>query len=76
MASACSLGVPYGGLGISKLQVLNKKRKEKQCLQYFFQFLVIKTLDPNPDPLTMLDSDPLEMMDSDPLEMWIRIRIQ
>jgi hypothetical protein len=50
---SCSLGVLYRGLGISKLQFLIKKLKNFSAL-YFFQFLVIKTLDPELDP----DSDP------------------
>ncbi len=37
----CNLDILYG-LGISKLQFLIKK--------FFFQFLVIKALDPDPDP--------------------------
>ncbi len=40
---SCSLDVLYRGLGISKLQFLIKK-------YHFFQFLVIKTLDPNLNP--------------------------
>jgi hypothetical protein len=38
-----------GGLGISKLQFLKKKVNFFEL--YFFQFLVIKTLDPYPDLL-------------------------
>jgi hypothetical protein len=45
-----SLDVLYGGIGISKLQFLIKKRK---FLLYFF-----KTLDPDSDSLEMLDPDP------------------
>jgi hypothetical protein len=45
-----SLDNLYWGLGISKLQLLiTKKGKEKFCC-IFFQYLVIKTLDPYPDP--------------------------
>jgi hypothetical protein len=44
---SCSLGVLYGGLGISKLQFLIKNN----------QFFVIKTLDPDPESLQMLDPD-------------------
>jgi hypothetical protein len=58
-----SLDVILGGLEISKLQFLIKKGK----------FLVIKTLDPEPDPesLDMLDPDPdsLDMLDPDPDSM-------
>ncbi len=42
-----SLDVLYGGLWISKLQIL------VNCI-----FLVIKTLDPGPDSLEMLDPNP------------------
>ncbi len=54
-----SVDVLYGVLGISKLKFLIKKDKEKFNL-YFFQFLVIKTQDPgpNPDSLEMLDLVP------------------
>ncbi len=47
---SCSLGVLYGGLGMSKLQFLIRK-----CKQNF----VIETLDPDPDPQLekMLDPD-------------------
>jgi hypothetical protein len=34
----------------------------EHCFLYFFQFLVIKTLDPDPFP----DPDSLEMLDPDP----------
>jgi hypothetical protein len=42
------------------LQFLIKKIYEKfLAVQYFiFQFLVIKTLDPDPDSLEMLDPNP------------------
>jgi hypothetical protein len=43
------LNILYGGLGISKLQFLIKKIKT---------FLVIKTLDPDPDSLEMPDPYP------------------
>jgi hypothetical protein len=57
----CSLGVFYGGLRISKLQFLIKKRYKKlfSCI-FFLLFLVIKTQDPYPD------MDSLEMVDPDP----------
>jgi hypothetical protein len=35
---SCSLGVLYGGLGISKLQILIKKIKIKILVVNFFQF--------------------------------------
>ena len=67
---SCSLGVLYGGLGISKLQFLIKKIKIK-FPAYFFSILGHQTLDPdlgsgcgiriwNPDPQLekMLDPDP------------------
>ncbi len=38
-----------------------KKRSIKKFLYFFLQFLVIKTLDPEPDP------DSLEMLDRDPI---------
>jgi hypothetical protein len=49
-----------GGLGISKLQFWSKKEKifVFSCI-FFLQFLVIKTLGPEPDP------DSLEMLDPD-----------
>jgi hypothetical protein len=44
-----SLEVLYGGRGISKLQFLIKKRfYELFCYNFFLQFLVIKTLIPDP----------------------------
>jgi hypothetical protein len=48
---SCGLYVLYGGLKI----FVQKKRKEK-ISAVFFSLLVIKTLDPNPDSLDMLDS--------------------
>ncbi len=55
---SCSFGVLYGGLGISKLQFFFDKKKKSAVK--FFQFLVIKTLDQDPDPQleNMLDLDP------------------
>ncbi len=44
---SCSLDVLYGGLGISKLQLLNQKINFFSALNCF-QFLVIKTMDPDP----------------------------
>ncbi len=50
----CSLGVLWGGLGISKLQVLIKNIYKNSSYKFFFQFLAIKTpdleLDPDPNP--------------------------
>jgi hypothetical protein len=46
--------------GITKLHFLIQKSKKKFLLYLFFQFLVIKTLDPFPDP------DSLEILDPDP----------
>jgi hypothetical protein len=51
-----NLDILYGGLGIGKLQFLIKKNNKKFSAVIFFQFLVIKALDPywirirNPDP--------------------------
>jgi len=52
----CNLDILYGGLGIGKLQTLIKKKFTFFSAVIFFQFLVIKALDPywirirNPDP--------------------------
>jgi hypothetical protein len=56
-ALSCRLDVLYEGLGISKLRFLIKKDflKFSSC---FFEFLVIETLDPDPDSLEMLDHNP------------------
>ncbi len=63
----CSLKVLYGGPEISKLQFLIKKKYlEIFICIFFFNFLVIKTLDPYPDPysLEMLypDLDPQQCL--------------
>jgi hypothetical protein len=50
------------GLGISKLQFLNKKNIIFFSALNFFQFLVIKTLDPELDPDPKLE----KMLDPDP----------
>jgi hypothetical protein len=62
-----NLDILYGGLGIGKLQFLVKKKYN------FFQFLVIKALDPDWIRVRigvhpkMLDPDPdLEKMNTDP----------
>jgi hypothetical protein len=57
----CNLDILYGGLGIGKLQFLIKKKFNFFPAVIFFQFLVIKALDPywiriririrNPDPV-------------------------
>jgi hypothetical protein len=52
---SCSLCVLYGGLGITKLQFFFSA-------VHFFQFLVIKTLDPDPYPDPQLG----KMLDPDP----------
>jgi hypothetical protein len=57
---SCSLGVLYGGLGISKLQFLIKKIEIKFPAINFFSILGHQTLDPDPQ---------LE-------KCWIRIRIR
>ncbi len=54
---SCSLDVPYGGLGISKLHFLIKKRRKKISAVFFSSFLVIITLDP--DSLKIMDPDSL-----------------
>jgi hypothetical protein len=58
----CNLDVLYGGLGICKLQFLKKKIFSAVI---FFQFLVIKVLDPDwiriGIPPKMLDPDPDEI---------------
>ncbi len=41
-----NLDLLYGGLRIGKLQFLIKKKKKKISALIFFQFLVIKALDP------------------------------
>ncbi len=47
------LDVLYRGLGISKLQFLIKKRKTNFQLYFFLKFLVIETLDPDPDSMNL-----------------------
>jgi hypothetical protein len=78
---SCTLDVYYGGLGISKLQFLTKKKKKKKknYQLYFLQFLVFKTLDPYPDPdsLEMLDPYPYpDSINPDPqsLLIWNNVR--
>ncbi len=44
----------------------NIKTGEKKFQLYFFQFLVIKTLDPYPEPDPYPDPDSFEMLDPDP----------
>ncbi len=57
---SCSLGVLYGGLGISKFEFLIKKNKNLISSCTFFSILDHQTLDPDPDPQLekMLDPDP------------------
>ncbi len=62
----CNLDVLYGGLGIGKLQFLiQKKNLIFFSAVIFFQFLVIKALDPDWIRIgiqpKMLDPDPDEM---------------
>ena len=45
----CNLDILYGGLGIGKLPFLIKKHFNFFSAVIFFQFLVIKALDPDPD---------------------------
>jgi hypothetical protein len=44
---SCRLDVLYGGLGISKMQLLIKKRYNKFSAVFFLQFFIIETLDPD-----------------------------
>jgi hypothetical protein len=44
---SCCLDILYGPLGISKLQFLTKKEENIPSRNFFLQFLVIKTLDPD-----------------------------
>ncbi len=57
---SCSLGILFGGLGISKVQFLIKKIRIKFPAINFFSILGHQTLDPDPDPQLekMLDPDP------------------
>jgi hypothetical protein len=55
---SCSLGVLYGGLGISKLQLLIKKIEIKFQAINFFPILGHQSLDPDPQLVKMLDPDP------------------
>ncbi len=55
---SCSLGVLYGGLGISKLQYLIKKIEIKFPAINFFSILSHQTLDLDPQLEKMLDPDP------------------
>jgi hypothetical protein len=47
---SCSLGVLYGGLGLSKLQFLIKKTEIKFPAINFFSILGHQTLEPDPGP--------------------------
>jgi hypothetical protein len=68
-----NLDILYGGLGIGKLQFLIKIKIKKIFCCNFFQFLVIKALDPDWIRIRirigvhpkMLDPDP-EKMNTDP----------
>jgi hypothetical protein len=58
------LDVLYGGPGIGKWVVFDFIKKSKFCLaEHFFQFLVIKTLDPDRYSSQILDPD---QMNADP----------
>ncbi len=79
----CNLDIPvlYGGLGIGELQFLIKKNLNFFSAVIFFQFLVIKALDPGWIRIRIglqhqtLDPDP-EKMNTDPkLDRSIRIRM-
>jgi hypothetical protein len=62
----CNLDVLYGGLGIGKLYFLIQKNLIFLAV-IFFQFLVIKALDP--DPYWIRIGIQLKMLDPDPDEM-------
>ncbi len=64
---SCSLDFLYEGLGISKFQFSIRKRYKKISVVFCFHFLVIKTLDPDPEPdsLELLGPDP-DLMNPDP----------
>ncbi len=66
---SCSLNVLYGGLGISKLQFLIKKRYTKLSAVFFSSIFghqkPVSGLDPDLYP----DRDSLEMLDPDPNSM-------
>jgi hypothetical protein len=64
---SCSLGVLYGGLGISKLQFLIKKIEIKFPAISFFQFLFIK-------PWIRIRDPDLESGFAITKKSWIRIR--
>jgi hypothetical protein len=61
-AEGFSVGVLYGGLGISKLKFLIKKYKFFLSCKIFLLFFVIKTLDPELDPDSQLE----KMLDPHP----------
>ncbi len=63
----CSLDVLYGGLGIGKLYFLIKKNVIFFSVVIFFQFLVIKAL--NPDWIRIRIGIQPKMLDPDPDEM-------
>jgi hypothetical protein len=54
---SCSLEILYEGIGISIWLFLIKKGIKTPAV-VFSKFLVIKTLDPDPDSLKMLNPDP------------------
>ncbi len=60
-----NLDILYGGLGKGKLQFLIKKKKNSAVI--FFQFLVIKALDP--DWIRIRTGVHPKMLDPDPDEM-------
>ncbi len=56
----CSFDVLYEGLGKVNCNFLSNKEKKKISVEFLFQVLFIKTLDPYPDP------DSFEMLEPDP----------
>ncbi len=68
---SCSLGVLYGGLGISKWKFLIKKIEIKFPAINFFSILGHQTLDPDPESgsaIRIRNPDPQleKMLDPDP----------
>ncbi len=62
---SCNLDVLYRGLGLSIVNRNFWSNKYKFFSALFFQYLVIKTLDPYPDP------DSLELLNPDP-QNWLK----
>ncbi len=68
-----SLDILYGGIGIRRLDFWSKKDWKKNFqLCFFLQFLVMKTMDTDPDSDLLEMPDPYSM---NPENQWIRIHI-